>query len=178
MIFEETEIPGVMLVLPEVLEDSRGFFARAFCAQEFQMCGLAPCNEQTSLSFNKSRGTLRGMHIQAPPYEEAKLVRVMRGSIFDVAVDLRKNSPLFKRWTARVLNSENRHALYVPAGCAHGFLTLDDQTEVLYQISPAFERGFSRGFSWDDDEVAIEWPFEPLVMSEQDRALPMLRDWR
>ncbi len=171
MTFEPTEIPGVLLIKPDLVEDERGFFARTFCAKEFERHGLNTQIAQTSISFNHGRGTLRGMHYQAAPHEEAKLVRVTQGRIFDVAVDLRKESPTFKTWTARELSSENRHALYIPEGCAHGFLTLVDCTEVFYQISSPFAPSAACGFLWSDPVVDIRWPIEPSVLSERDSLL-------
>jgi dTDP-4-dehydrorhamnose 3,5-epimerase len=165
MIFTETTIPGAFLVDVERHEDERGFFARTWCAAEFAARGLASSLTQCSISYNARRGTLRGMHYQAAPYEETKLVRCTRGAIYDVIVDLAT-----RRWEGFELTAENRRALYIPRGLAHGFLTLEDATEVSYQIDVPYEPGAARGVRWDDPALAIEWPFAPVVVSERDRA--------
>lgn len=169
MNFLETKLPGVFEIELEQLRDDRGFFARTWCQEEFKSHGLNPNLAQCNISFNKRRGTLRGMHFQAPPYAEAKLVRCTRGSMYDVAVDLRPQSPTFKDWTAVVLTDENRRMLYVPEGCAHGFLTLKDETEVLYQISEFYNPESARGVRWDDPAFQIVWPEDVRVISERDR---------
>jgi dTDP-4-dehydrorhamnose 3,5-epimerase len=172
MRFEATKIPGLFLVDPEPLEDERGFFARTWCRREFAAHGLNPDLAQCSISFNRRRGTLRGMHHQLPPHAEAKLVRVTRGAIFDVAVDLRPESPTFRGWFGCELTDANRRMLYVPEGMAHGFLTLADTTEVAYQISAFHRPEASHGVRWDDPAFAIRWPERPAVISERDRAYP------
>ncbi|HEV2707722.1 MAG TPA: dTDP-4-dehydrorhamnose 3,5-epimerase [Pyrinomonadaceae bacterium] len=172
MKFEETTLAGAYVVEMERLADERGFFARTFCRDEFAARGLDARVAQCSASFNQRRGTLRGMHYQAAPYTEAKLVRCTMGAIYDVIVDLRTESPTFKRWFGLELSAANRRALYIPEGLAHGFLTLADESEVFYQISEFYHPECSRGVRWDDETFGIEWPFEPRVISERDRAFP------
>ena len=169
MIVTATEIPGVFLLEPELVEDERGAFARTWCPREFAARGLSPNLAQCSLSFNARKGTLRGMHYQAAPYAEAKLVRCTRGAIYDVALDLRPGSPTFKRWTARELSADNRRMLYIPEGCAHGFQTLADDTEVFYQISEFYHPEAARGVRWDDPAFGIAWPpAERRILSARD----------
>jgi dTDP-4-dehydrorhamnose 3,5-epimerase len=172
MIFSETPLPGVYVVEPERLEDERGFFARTFCRDEFEARGLAAGVAQCSVSFNARRHTLRGMHFQAAPHDEAKLVRCTHGAVYDVVVDLRRRSSTYLRWTAVELTAENRRMLYIPEACAHGFLTLCDATELLYQISTAYEPGASRGVRWNDPAFGIRWPHAPRVISPADRSHP------
>jgi dTDP-4-dehydrorhamnose 3,5-epimerase len=169
---ERTEIDGVLRVVPERRTDERGFFARTFCEQTFREAGLEPPTAQSSVSFNALAGTLRGLHFQAPPHEEVKLVRCTRGRAFDVAVDLRPTSPTFRRWTSVVLSPDEHTALYVPRGCAHGFLTLEDATELVYQISPAFVPEAARGVRWDDPAFGVRWPSAPTLLSERDASFP------
>lgn len=172
MIFRPTAIPGVVVVEPERLADERGFFARTFCAREFAAHGLAASLVQCSLSFNPRRGTLRGMHYQEAPHGEAKLVRCTRGRIHDVALDLRRDSPAFRRHVAVELSAENRLALHLPPGVAHGFLTLEDGCEVAYQMSEFFDPSAGRGVRFDDPAFAIAWPAPVAVVSDRDRAYP------
>lgn len=172
MIFHPTELPGVYRLEPQPYRDDRGFFARTFCAQEFAQHGLDPRVAQCSLSFNPRRGTLRGMHYQEAPQAEAKLVRCTMGKIFDVALDLRPGSPCYKRWVGFILSAENRFALYVPPGCAHGFLTLEDDTEVLYLMSEFYSASHARGVRYDDPAFGIAWPEAVRVIHERDRAYP------
>lgn len=153
-------------------EDERGFFARTFCAREFAAHGLMERVAQSNVSFNARRGTLRGMHYQQAPHAEAKLVRCTRGAIWDVIVDLRPASPTHTRWFAAELTEDNHRALYVPEGFAHGFLTLTDDAEVLYLMSEFFVPDAARGVRWDDPAFGIEWPFDPVVISERDRTYP------
>jgi dTDP-4-dehydrorhamnose 3,5-epimerase len=175
MIFTGTNIDGVWVIDAERLEDERGFFARTWDADEFTEQGLNPELTQCSISYNLARGTLRGMHYQAAPHEEAKLVRCTAGAIFDVALDLRPGSPTFKAWFGVELSAQNRRALYVPEGCAHGFLTLEDDSEVHYQISQAHMPDAARGVRWDDPAFAISWPGEVVVINERDRSYPDFR---
>jgi len=156
------------------LEDERGFFARSFCQREFEAQGLNPRLAQCNVSFNHRRGTLRGLHFQAKPHEEAKLVRCTRGAIWDVAVDLREGSPTRLRWHAVELNAENRLGLYVPEGFAHGFQTLADDTEVLYQMSEFYHPELARGVRWDDPNLGIRWPLPDPILSERDRGYTLL----
>ena len=172
MVFTETSVQGAWVVEAERRADERGFFARTWDTEEFAQSGLSGRLVQCSLSFNTRRGTLRGMHYQAPPHEEAKLVRCTAGAIFDVALDLRPGSATFRRWFGVELSAQNRLALYVPEGCAHGFVTLTDDSEVLYQISEFYEPAAARGVRWDDPAFGIEWPAEVLVINERDRTYP------
>jgi len=172
MIFRETRIPGVFEIRPELLTDERGFFARTWCQKEFEAHKLNPRLVQCSISFSKRRGTLRGMHYQIGEHAEAKLVRCTKGSICDIAIDIRRESPTFKSWVAVVLSAEERNMLYVPEGCAHGFLTLEDETEVFYQMSQIHNPESSRGVRWDDPAFRISWPGKVEVISERDRTYP------
>jgi dTDP-4-dehydrorhamnose 3,5-epimerase len=174
MRFEKTPLPGVWTIELELLGDERGWFARTFDAAEFLERGMDPAVVQCNASFNAKAGTLRGMHYQAEPHGEPKLVRCARGAIFDVAVDLREDSPTFRGWHGVELSESNRLALYVPAGLAHGFQTLSDDVEVLYQMGAPYIPDAVRGVRFDDPAFGIEWP--PLegerVVSERDRAFP------
>lgn len=170
----ETALPDVYVVEPEPVEDERGFFARVFSADEFEERGLVPAVAECSISYNHARWTLRGLHYQHAPHEEAKLVRCIRGAVHDVALDLRPDSPAHLRWTAVELSADNRRALYVPPGCAHGYLTLEDGCELLYQISQRYEPASAAGVRWDDPLVGIEWPAEPAVISRRDASFPAL----
>ena len=171
MIFREIAVAGAYLIEAERVADERGFFARTFCRREFAARGLEPAVAQASVSFNLRRGTVRGLHFQAPPHEEAKLVRVTRGSIFDVVVDLRPGSPTYLRHATASLSAEEGNQVYLPPGCAHGFQTLADETEVSYQISAAYVPEAARGYRWDDPTFAIAWPLPVTVISERDRSL-------
>lgn len=172
MRFSETAIPGVVIVDTEPREDARGAFARLHCPAEFAAAGHPFAPIQTSLSRNPHSGTLRGLHYQPAPYAETKLVRVVRGRMFDVALDLRAGSPTRGRWTSEELSAENGRALLIPEGVAHGFLTLEPDTDVLYQISPAFRPGHEAGVRWDDPAFAIAWPAAPKLISERDAGYP------
>ena len=174
MKFSPTKLPGVWIVDLERHEDERGFFARSWCQREFEQRGLDARLVQCNISFNPKKGTLRGMHYQAPPHEEAKLVRCTRGAIYDVVLDLRASSPTHRQWVAMELTAQNGRALYVPAGCAHGFQTLEDNTEVFYQMSQFFELESARGIRWNDSTLAIRWPITNPTLSERDRKLPLL----
>jgi len=172
MIFTPTPIPGAFVVDPERFADERGFFARSFCQREFGAQGLTTEWAQTNISFNRERHTLRGMHWQAEPHHEAKLVRATAGAVFDVILDLRPDSPAYKRHFSVELSAENRRMLYVPPLCAHGFLTLAPATELLYYISKFFEPAAGRGVRFDDPAFAIPWPAAPAVINERDRTYP------
>jgi dTDP-4-dehydrorhamnose 3,5-epimerase len=172
MRFVETLIADVWVIEPERFEDERGFFARTWDTGVFAEHGLSPAFVQSSISYNRNRGTLRGLHFQAAPHEEAKLVRCTTGAIFDVAVDLRRDSQTFRGWFGTELSAENRLALYVPQGCAHGFLTLTDDSEVSYQISEFWAPDAGRGVRFDDPAFDIEWPGEVTVINERDRTYP------
>jgi dTDP-4-dehydrorhamnose 3,5-epimerase len=168
MIFRKTKIPGVFLIEPERLSDERGFFARTWCREEFLAHGLNPKLAQCSVSFNHLRGTLRGMHYQKAPHSEDKLVRCTRGAIYDVALDLREDSPTYKQWIAAELSANNLCMFYIPKGCAHGFQTLEDQTEVFYAISENYHPGASKGYRYNDPAFQIVWPPDLRVISQKD----------
>jgi dTDP-4-dehydrorhamnose 3,5-epimerase len=178
MRFAETGVKGVYLIEPEKIEDSRGFFARIWCEKEFREHGLNPRLLQCSISFNKRKGTLRGMHFQIHPYQEAKLVRCTQGAIYDVVIDLRRNSETYKKHVAEELTSENHKMLYIPEGCAHGFQTRADATEVFYQISQVFSAEHARGVRWNDPAFGIEWPEDNRTILERDQNYPDLEDQR
>jgi dTDP-4-dehydrorhamnose 3,5-epimerase len=172
MRFLETPLGGAWIVELDLLGDERGWFARSFDAAEFEARGMNPAVAQTNASFNASEGTLRGMHYQAAPHGESKLVRCVRGTIFDVAVDLREDSPTFRAWHGVELSAENRRAFYIPEGLAHGFQTLEDDCEVLYQMGSPYAPEASRGVRWDDPAFAIAWPAVTRTISERDRGYP------
>lgn len=172
MRFEPTDLDGAWLLGVDTYQDERGFFTRIWAGADFRDRGLTDRLEQCSLSFNHAAATIRGMHFQVPPREEIKIVRCVRGAIFDVLLDLRPGSPTFRRWVARELSADNRLAFYVPKGVAHGFQTLTDDTEVLYMISEPFDAALRRGVRWDDPAFGIAWPLPPSVISERDRAYP------
>ena len=172
MTFQETKLPGVFEIQLEPLPDARGFFARSWCQKEFESHALNPKVVQCNVSFNTRKGTLRGMHYQGAPNAEAKLVRCTSGSIYDVVIDLRPKSPAFKNWIAAVLTSERHNMIYVPEGCAHGFLTLEDKTEVSYQMSEFYSPELSRGVRWDDQAFQIAWPASIEMISDRDRTYP------
>jgi len=173
MIFTETKLRGAYIIDIKKLEDERGFFARSWCQKEFETHGLNPRLVQCNISFNKKRGTLRGMHYQAPPHEEAKLVRCTMGSICDVIIDLRSESRTFKQHLSALLSSSNRKMLYIPEGFAHGFLTLEDDTEVFYQMSEFYASEYAKGFRWNDPAFGIQWPMDIQVISERDETYPV-----
>ena len=168
--FTALPLDGAYSVTATRQEDERGWFARSWCARELAAQGLTPVMAQSSLSYNQRRGTLRGLHYQVPPHQEAKLVTCVHGAIWDVLVDLRAESPTFRQWHGEELNGESSHALYVPEGFAHGFLTLSDDALVLYQISEFHTPGADRGIRWDDPAFGIKWPAAPTVIADRDRA--------
>jgi dTDP-4-dehydrorhamnose 3,5-epimerase len=172
MKFHATKIDGAFEICVEPIRDERGFFARAWCRNEFEEHGLEPVLMQCSISYNERKGTLRGMHYQAAPFAESKLVRCTQGGIYDVVLDLRPHSTSFKKWIAVTLTAENRNMVYVPKGCAHGFFTLQDQSEVFYQISEVFSSESARGVRWNDPAFEIAWPEKVEVISERDRNYP------
>ena len=175
MRFTATQIPGTFTIEAEDQADERGFFARVFCREEFARHGLNQNVAQCSISFSKLRGTLRGMHYQATPHAEAKLVRCTQGSIFDVALDLRPDSPAYLKWNGIEISATNRRMHYIPEGCAHGMLTLRDDTEVHYQISDSYHPECMLGVRWDDPAFAIAWPETVRVCSARDRSFPAFR---
>jgi dTDP-4-dehydrorhamnose 3,5-epimerase len=170
--FTESPLSGAYVVETEPVGDTRGFFARVWCADEFRAFGLNTVIEQSSISFNRKTGTLRGMHYQAAPKEEVKLVRCTRGAIYDVILDLRAGSPTFGRWFAVELTADNGKTVYVPTGFAHGFQTLVDQSEVFYQISEKYRPEMARGVRWNDPAFQIEWPVRDPILSVRDRDFP------
>jgi dTDP-4-dehydrorhamnose 3,5-epimerase len=173
MIFTETKLKGAFIVELQRLEDDRGFFGRTFCRNEFAGRGLNPEVAQCNISFNRCAGTLRGMHYQSAPHAEDKLIRCTRGKLYDVVVDLRRESPTFKQWFALELTGDNRRMLYIPKGCAHGFLSLEDNTEVFYQMSEFYHPESACGVRWDDPVFGIQWPSGvQAILSERDRHWP------
>jgi len=168
--FIETSLSGAFIVEPEQLKDERGFFARTFCRREFEARGLETEFIQHSISYNHKQGIVRGMHYQADPYQEVKLVRCTRGSIYDVILDLRESSPTYCQWQAVELTDDNWQALYIPEGFAHGFQTLSDHCEVLYQISQYYQPDAARGVRWDDPAFGINWPISAPILSDRDRS--------
>jgi dTDP-4-dehydrorhamnose 3,5-epimerase len=172
--FVPAPLAGAFLVELDRLDDERGFFARAFCQDEFRAHGLSPAIAQCNVSWNRRRGTLRGLHFQVAPHEEAKLVRCTRGAIWDVMVDLRPASATKLRWHAVELSADNRRALYIPEGFAHGFQTLVDDSEVLYQMSAFYHPECARGLRWDDPAIAIRWPLAEPIVSDKDRSYALL----
>jgi len=175
MRFQETRIAGVVIVDIDSHTDDRGAFARLQCPEEFAAAGHPFAPVQTSLSRNPKAGTLRGMHYQPAPHAETKLVRVVRGRMFDVALDLRPDQETYRLWESAELSAENGRALLIPEGVAHGFLTLEPDTDVLYQISPAFAPGHEAGVRWDDPAFAIAWPAAPQLISPRDAGYPNLQ---
>ena len=175
MTFTETAIPGGFLVRIERFADERGSFGRIWCAEEFAAHGLDPRLVQSSVSFNHRRGTVRGMHYQAPPHAEGKLIRCTAGALVDVMIDLRPDSPAFLRTVSAELTPENDTMLFLPAGCAHGFQTLADRTEIVYQMTVPYAPDAARGFRWDDPRTKVAWPLPVSVISERDRTYPDLR---
>jgi dTDP-4-dehydrorhamnose 3,5-epimerase len=175
VIFTETAIAGVVVVEAQPHRDDRGAFARLHCPEEFAKAGWPFEPVQTSLSQNLKAGTLRGMHYQAAPYAETKLVRATRGRAFDVVVDLRTDSPTYRRWAGVELDAGRANAVLIPEGIAHGFLTLEDDTDILYQIAPAYRPGHDSGVRWDDPAFGIDWPRPPAVISPRDAAYPDYR---
>ena len=165
-------LTGAYLVEIQPSSDERGFFARTWCAEEMRQLGLNAQFVQCSISYNARRGTLRGMHYQAQPHAETKLVRCSAGSIYDVLLDVRPDSATFRRWFAVELSAANRKAVYIPAGFAHGFQSLSDHSEVFYQISESYRPDHAHGVRWNDPAFGIEWPVETVILSERDRSFP------
>lgn len=173
MKFLPTPVVGAFVIEIDPRCDARGMFARTFCAETFAARGLVTSYPQCNISVSDRRGTLRGLHYQAEPAGEAKLVRATRGRAFDVALDLRPQSPSFLKWASVELDAGRHNSFYIPAGCAHGFLTLDDDCTLFYQMSHVYRPDLARGIRWDDPALAIAWPFVPDVVSEADAALPL-----
>jgi dTDP-4-dehydrorhamnose 3,5-epimerase len=173
MNFIETKLKDVYIVEPERFEDDRGFFSPSFSQREFAARGLASRFVESNTSYNRRRGTLRGLHYQGAPYGQAKLVRCTRGAIYDVAVDLRSNSPTFRRWVGKELSAENRLMMYLPGDVAHGFQTLEDDTEVFYQVSDSYHPEANAGWRWNDPAFSIEWPLpDECVINTRDASYP------
>ena len=172
MKFRETTIAGAWLVQPEPRVDSRGHFARLWCREEFARHNLRADFVQCNNSFSIETATLRGLHWQSAPHGEVKLVSCTRGRVFDAIVDVRPESPTFLKWFGVELSSDNRTMVYVPEGCAHGYLTLADNSEVVYPVTAAYDAAAERGLRWDDPAIGIAWPVQPLVISDKDRAWP------
>lgn len=172
MIFTETAIAGALVIDVEPRGDHRGFFARLWCEEEFGARGLSTRFVQANMSRSEHRGTLRGLHLQAAPHAEAKLVRCTRGAIHDVVVDLRPDSPTYRKWTGTELSAGNHRMLYVPEGCAHGFQALTDDVEVFYPVTAGYAPESERGYRYDDPAFGVEWPLAVTVISEKDRSWP------
>ena len=172
MIFRQTKLKDAFIIELECLEDERGFFARSWDDKIFGKKNLASKIVQANISFNKKKGTIRGLHYQLPPYEEAKLVRCTRGKIFDVIIDLRPKSSTFKKWVSFELSSEKHRSLYVPEGFAHGFQTMEDNSEIFYQVSQYYMPEYERGIRWDDPTFQICWPNKQIVISKKDSSYP------
>lgn len=170
MIFKETDLSNVFVIELELVEDNRGFFARCFCEKEFEEHSIYFKTMQCNISYNKQKGTLRGLHYQTAPYYEAKLVHCIKGSIYDVIVDLRENSKTFKKWISVELSEMNKKMIYIPERFAHGFLTLEDDTEVFYQMSEFYHQEYARGVRWDDKSFNVKWPYmEKYIISNKDQ---------
>ena len=174
MKFKETKIPGAYQLIRETHTDNRGYFARTYCAPEFSENGIDFQPAQGNISFNARAKTLRGMHFHKPPYQEDKLVYCSAGKIFDVIVDIRISSHTFGQWYGVELSRINGAGLFIPKGCAHGFLTLEDNSEVSYLMSPSYTPGYDSGFRWDDPTFGILWPATPEVISSKDLDLPLM----
>ncbi len=177
VIFRETALPGSYIIESEPHHDSRGYFARAYCARELEATGIEFEIAQASVAFNEAKGTLRGLHYQLPPFAEAKIVRCIAGSIYDVIVDLRPDSPGYLEWIGVELSAANGRSLYVPEGFAHGYLTLDAATEVFYLMNQFYVAKAARGIRWDDARLGIDWPGDVAVISSKDQSWPDLVPW-
>jgi dTDP-4-dehydrorhamnose 3,5-epimerase len=173
MTFRETRIPGVLIIEPDLFPDERGAFIRAWLPEEFAARGLDTHLAQASVAINRARGTIRGMHYQTAPFEEVKLIRAIRGAIYDVALDLRRDSPTFLQWTGAELTADTHRMLYVPRGCAHGYQTLTDDARVFYFVSAAYSPAHQAGVRWNDPAFGIEWPLGvPAVINQRDATYP------
>ena len=173
MIFTETDLKGVYLITVEAKEDERGFFGRTYCRNEFAAVNIDFSIAQTNISYNKMKGTLRGMHMQKYPYKEAKLIQCISGSLYDVIIDMRTDSPTLYQWISTTLTAQNNTLLYIPEGFAHGFITLENDTKILYFMSEFYSPGAEQAFRWNDPFFNISWPMEPQVMSEKDTLHPL-----
>ena len=176
MIITETKLKGAFIIDVRRIADERGFFGRSYCKKEFEEYGINTNIVQTNVSYNTRKGTLRGMHMQTAPYGETKLVRCTRGSIYDVIIDMRTNSETFKQWIGVNLSADNYRMLYVPEDFAHGFITLEDNTDVTYQVTQFYTPEFERGYRWNDMAFNIVWPLEPLLISDKDKSHALFED--
>ena len=174
MTFTETKLKGAFIININRLEDERGFFGRSFCINEFKSYGLSTNIVQSNISQNKKKATIRGLHMQKAPFEESKLVRCTRGSIYDVIVDMRGQSATFKQWIGVELTADNHQMIYVPEGFAHGYLTLEDDTEITYQVTQFYDAASEVAFRWDDPAFNIVWPLQPVIISARDQNHPLL----
>ena len=174
MIFKELSIKGAFLIKMKKIEDERGFFMRAFCKNEFESAGLKSNFVQENIGFSLKRGTLRGMHFQKTPYAEVKLVQCTQGSLYDVIIDLRNESKTYKKWLGVELSENSYDLLYVPAGFAHGYITLKDNTELLYSTTEFYKPDYSTGARYDDPTLNIKWPIEPIIISDNDQKWKLL----
>ena len=174
MIFTETKLKGAYIIDIKKVEDERGFFGRSFCKQTWEQHGLKADILQANISRNKYKGTLRGLHMQEAPYEETKLVRCTRGAVYDVIVDMRKDSETYLQWIGAELTADNYRMLYVPQGFAHSYITLEDDSEVTYNVTQVYTPSAERGFRWDDPAFGIQWPIEPVIVSPKDQAFPLM----
>lgn len=172
MIFNKTTLMDAFIIEPKKIKDERGFFARVWCKKEIYSNGMIPELVQANIGYNKKRGTLRGLHFQISPHEEVKILRCTRGAIFDVIVDLRKDSPTYTRWEGFELTEDNHRMVYVPKGFAQGYITLADNTEIYYQTSEYFAPAHARGLRFDDPAINIRWPIEIKIISDNDRSWP------
>lgn len=173
--FKQLEIPDIILIIPKIFEDERGFFMETYKHSTFKKNGID--TEFVQDNHSKSQyGVLRGLHYQKNPKAQGKLIRCIKGEIFDVAVDIRKRSPTFGKWTAQILSEENKHILYIPPGFAHGFLVLSKEAEILYKTSEEYAPEYDRGIRWNDPQIGIEWKIQNPILSEKDKNLPLLKD--
>jgi dTDP-4-dehydrorhamnose 3,5-epimerase len=178
MEFLTTNFPNLVVIKPKVFSDNRGFFLESYSRKRFSDAGITVEFVQDNHSCSVSEGVLRGMHCQLPPYAQSKLIRVIKGSIFDVVIDLRKTSPTYGKWTGFELSSENFLMLFVPRGFAHGFCTLEPDTEVLYKVDNLYAPSYDAGIRWADPDIAIRWPVQKPILSEKDTKLPYFRDFQ
>jgi dTDP-4-dehydrorhamnose 3,5-epimerase len=176
MIFTETKLKGAFIIDLNCIKDERGFFARSYCKKEFEAHGLNTNAVQTNVSYNRQKGTLRGMHMQTSPSEESKLVRCTRGSIYDVIVDMRTHSATYRQWVGVELSAAAYRMLYVPEGFAHGFITMEDETDVTYQVTQCYDPVSEQCYRWDDPAFGIAWPISPVLISEKDQAHALIKN--
>lgn len=176
MKFIKTRIKGVYLIKIEKMADNRGFFSRIFCKEELSKLGIIFDVAQVNLTYNKKKSTLRGLHFQKPPHEEQKIIRCIKGEIFDVVVDLRPESKTYLKWIGMNLSAKNRLGLFIPRGMAHGFITLEDETELIYLMSESYNPASSATLNWNDPRVSVDWPIKATIVSEKDNAAPYLED--